>query len=166
MVVVRRALLCLSLLFVVAGLATGQEKGDKKKKGPQTPPAVLQIEKQLAGLSLNDEQKTKVQAIVKEHAEKIRAAQQKTAEILTKEQIKERGDAARKAKSEGKKGKELAEAVAAASKVSPEQQAKLDEANKAVRDSVAAMRKAVIESLPAELKDKLDGTAPKKKKNK
>ena len=146
-----------------ASLALGQAADAPKKAKQQTPPQVAQFAKQVETLGLTSDQKTKVDEVLKAFTAKIRAAQKATTEVLTPEQVTARGEANRKAKSEGKKGKELADAVAAAANVTPDQQKKLDEASKAVRENVAAMRKAVDELLTAEQRTKLGGSTAKKK---
>ena len=163
----RRSFVGLLLVAVAASGVWAQEKGDKKKKkGPQRHAQVVQLERQLETVGLSDEQKEKVKELVKEHEAKVTAAQQKVNELLTPEQRKARAEATEKAKGEGKKGKDLAEAVSAATKLTPEQQAKSDEAAKGVRDAVTAMRKAVVDTLTPEQKAKLNaGGGGKKKKN-
>lgn len=164
MTLIRR--LCASLLLVAIATTGGwsQDKAEKNaKKGPAKLPQVAQLEKQLDGLGLSAEQNTKVKALLEEHGKKIAAAQQKATEVLTPEQRKARNEAAQKAKGEGKKGKELSDATAAAVKLSPEQQKSFDEASLALKDAVTAMRKAVLESLTPEQRTKLEGATKKKK---
>lgn len=161
--VVRTAL----LLLVALGTSNvwAQAKGEKKaKKGPQKPQAVAQLEKQIEGLTLTDEQSAKVKAILKEYEPKLNEAAQKVAASMTAEQRKARQEATQKAKGEGKKGKELAEAIAASVKLTAEQQKQADAAQQAQRDVAAAMKKAVLEALPADQRAKLETPAKKKKK--
>jgi len=163
---IRRSLVGLMLVAVATSGAWAQDKGDKKKKkGAQRPQPIAQLEKQLEGLGLSDEQNAKVKSIIKEHEGKILAAQQKANDVLTPEQRKARAEAGQKAKGEGKKGKDLAEAVSSAVNLTPEQKAKSEEATKGVRDAVDGMRKAVLETLTPDQRAKLGGEGKKKKKN-
>ncbi len=149
-----------STSFFSTSLVAQDAKGKKKKGGDQTPPAVAQLQKQLDGLDLNDEQKAKVKEIVAQHTTKIADAQKKVTALLTPEQRKARQEAAAKAKADGKKGKEAADAVNAALNLSADDKAKLDAANKEAADVVAEMRKAVAGVLTDAQKEKAGLNAP------
>lgn len=163
---IRRSCVGLLLVAVATCGVWAQEKGEKKKKkGPQRAQQVAQLEKQLEGLGLSEEQNAKVKGIIKDHEAKIAAAQQNANSLLTPDQRKARAEATQKAKGEGKKGKELADAATAAAKLTPDQVEKSEAANKAVREAVDTMRKAVLDALTPEQRTKLEGATKKKKKN-
>ena len=109
---------------------------------------------------LTDEQQAKVKALAAEHAPKINAARQKAA--LSAEQKAARSKALKDNKAAGKKGKEARAAVDAASKLTDEQKAAMDETRKAS----AAYNAAVVALLSPEQKQKQGIKAPKKGKKK
>lgn len=138
----------------------GQEK--KKKKGGNDPTARVKAKLDAAELPADVLEKAK--KIVDEHAPKIKEAQAKVDAVLTDEQKKARREAQQAAKAAGKKGKEAADAVAAALKLTDEQKTKMEEAQKALAAANADMNKALREVLSAEQQEKV-GIKGKKKKN-
>lgn len=160
--------LTLAVTLVIAIAATGtaqaQEKG-KKKVGGGAPPAVAALKGQIDKLELKDDAKKKVDALMAEHEPKVAAAQKKVNDLLTADQKKARAEASAKAKSDGKKGKEAADAVNAAMGLTGDQKAKFDAAQAELQAAIGAMRKAVGESLSDEQKAKAGLNAnPKAKK--
>ncbi|MFO0902101.1 MAG: Spy/CpxP family protein refolding chaperone [Pirellulales bacterium] len=163
---IRFVAVALVVALASTSLVAQEAKGKKKKGGDQTPQAIAQLQKKLDELGLSDEQKAKIKEIVAQHSPKVAEAQKKAGSVLSPEQRKVRQEAMAKAKSDGKKGKEAAEAVAAALNLSADDKAKLEAANKEAADAVAAMRKAVSDVLTDEQKAKAGLNAPVKGKKK
>lgn len=88
-----RSLAVLALTLLVALPLVAQEKKGKKKGkgGDQVPPAVAAVQKQLAGLDLNDEQEGKIKELVTQFSGKLADAQKKAAAVLTPEAQSEEG---------------------------------------------------------------------------
>lgn len=146
----------LAVVIALPLAAAQKEAKDKeKKKGGGGPVAALK--KQISDLDLTAEQKTKIDDIFAESTPKIEAAMKKAGDGP-----KKLADAREKAKGEGKKGKELAEAAKSAAKLTPDEQAGVDELEKAT----SGMRSAVAAVLTDEQKDKAGLTKKKKKKDK
>ena len=141
----------LTLSFVVPAVAA-----DKKKKTP----VAIKVPK---SIELTAEQKTKLDALNKEFGPKLAECRKKQASIITADQKKARAEAMKKAKADGKKGKELRAAVNAALAITADQKTKQAETKKAM----AALNKQIKTQLAALLTDeqkaKLKGG--KKKKN-
>ena len=160
--------LTLAVTLVIAIAATcaaqAQEKGKKKKGGDGTPPAIAALKGQIEKLELKDDAKKKVEALIAEHEPKIAAAQKKVNDLLTAEQKKARAEATAKAKSDGKKGKEAADAINAAIGLTGDEKAKFDAAQAELQAAIGALRKAVGESLTDEQKAKAGLNAKAKKK--
>ena len=74
---------------------------DKKKKKA---PTAVKVHK---SIELTADQKTKVEALNKEFGPKLAECRKKAASIITADQKKARTEAMKKAKADGKKGKEL-----------------------------------------------------------
>lgn len=146
----------LTLVLSLGVLAEdGEKKVEKKpgKGGEKAAPQVVQLPKEI---ELSAEQKEKVAAINKEFAPKMADANKALNAVLTEDQRKARAEAMKKAREEGKKGKDAAEAVAAATKVTDDQKAKVDEAQKAVN----AVRKEALEKVAAVLTDDQKAKVP------
>ena len=141
----------LTLSFVAPAVAA-----DKKKKTP----VAIKVPK---SIELTAEQKTKLDALNKEFGPKLAECRKKQASIITADQKKARAEAMKKAKADGKKGKELRAAVNAALAITADQKTKQAETKKAM----AALNKQIKTQLAALLTDeqkaKLKGG--KKKKN-
>jgi len=131
--------------------ADAQNEG-KKKKGGADPTAAMA--KKLESVELTAEQKTKLEAINKEHGPKLKDAQAKVDKVLTPEQIKARREAQQANKAAGKKGKEATDALNAALKLTAEQQKAWEDAQKGLRDAQTAYNTAVARILTAKQKEK------------
>ena len=99
---------------------------DKKKK--KTPVAV----KVPKSIELSAAQKTKLDALNKEFGPKLAECKAKAGSIVTKDQKKARVEALKKAKADGKKGKELRAAADAALALTADQKAQQAETKKAM----------------------------------
>lgn len=108
----------LMVLLVSSTHAADEAKG-KGKKGEITPgQQVFAIPKEI---TLTEDQKTKLEAIKKEHGPKVSELTKKLDESLTDEQKKARKEAADKARADGKKGKDLQATVEEALKLTDDQ---------------------------------------------
>jgi hypothetical protein len=136
----------------------------EEKKGKKAPDPTAGVAKKLEAVELTAEQKTKIDAIKAEHGPKLTAAQEKVSKALTPEQVKARREAMAAAKAAGKKGKEAAEDVKAALKLTPEQEKGFADAEKELRDCTAAFTKAVVDVLTDEQKEKAKLGGKKKPK--
>lgn len=154
-----RTLFTLALAIVIASpLLAAEGKKGKKKAKPQEPAA--QLLKSLEKAELTAEQVDKIKELAAACAEKIKAIEEKAG--LTPEQKKARQEAQAKAKEEGKKGKEVMEAVMAAMNLSDAQKAAMKE----VEQLRAGLRKEALALLSAEQKAKAGVKEPGKKAKK
>ena len=147
----------LLLMVLVLAVAAPLAAEDKKKKKPGKRPAArsrIQIPK---GVELSAKQKEKVEALRKEYGPKFVALRKKQA--LSKDVRGARAEAIKKAKAEGKKGKELRAAVAAAVRLTDEQKA----AQAKMRALQKEIRAAVMALLTDEQRAKLSKRGGKKK---
>ena len=119
----------------------------------------------LAGLEISDDQKAKLGEIQKEFGPKLLEAMKAMDGILTPEQKQARAEAGKAARDAGKKGKEMADAVEAALKLSDDQKAKFTEARKQMGEIEKGLRAKVTEVLTAEQKAKLQKKPAKAPKN-
>lgn len=134
----------LGLLAVLTALPVlGEETKEKKKKGNNLDNH--QVYKLPDTITLDDAQKEKLAALKKEYADKLKAAVQKQNDVLTADQKKARGEAAKAAKEAGKKGKEAQAEIEAAMNLTPEQKEKKATADKEVGE------------LSKEIRGKLEG---------
>jgi len=154
-----RTLLTLALAVVVASplLAADGKRGKKAPPKPQDPAAgILQS---LEKAELTDEQVAKIKELAAKTAEKVKAVEEKAA--LTPEQKKARQEAQKKAKDEGKTGKEATDAVMAAMNLSDAQK----EAMKEVGELRAELKKQAVALLTPEQKEKAGVKEGRKKAN-
>ena len=159
-------LLVAILVLAVAIPAQAQEE-KKKKKSPANaqPTAIAQLMKSLekAG-GITDEQEVKIKAIVAKHKDKL-------VELHGPEANKAMNEARKAGTEAGKKGKELAAAVRAASGLSEEKLKQLDELTEVTTVTTTALKKEVLAVLTEEQREKsgiklpakAGGDAPKKK---
>ena len=110
----------LTLSFVAPAVAA-----DKKKKTP----VAIKVPK---SIELSAAQKTKLDALNKEFGPKLAECKAKAGSIVTKDQKKARVEALKKAKADGKKGKELRAAADAALALTADQKAQQAETKKAL----------------------------------
>jgi Skp family chaperone for outer membrane proteins len=158
-------LLIASCLMGLVTIGFAQNEGKKKKGGAADPTAKLR--KSLEESDLGADLKEKIGKIIDEHAPKLKEAQAKVDGVLTDDQRRAKKAAQKAAKDAGKKGKEAAAEVAAAVKLTDEQQKKSDEATAELNAARAEMNKAINALLTDEQQQKLGtkGGKGKKKKN-
>ena len=130
---------------------------DKKKKKA---PTAVKVPK---GIELTADQKTKVDDLNKEFGPKLSECRKKAASIITADQKKARAEATKKAKADGKKGKELRAAANAAFAITAGQKKQQVEVGKAMKALNKEIRTKFAALLTDEQKAKLKGD--KKKKN-
>ncbi len=133
----------------------GAKKGAKKegaKKGRRNPGAQLAagVMKRLAKVNLTEEQTAKIKKLAEAHGAKM--AEARKAAGLTKEQQQARQEAMKAAKADGKKGKELRDAVAAATKMSEEQKAAMAKAGAMQKEFMTAVQEVLTDEQKAALK--------------
>jgi hypothetical protein len=150
----------LALLLVVGPVFAAPAK--KSAAAPKNTVAYYStIDKQLTPVKLTDDESAKLDALKKDYEQKFKDAYAKT-EVLTPDQKKAGDDARSAAKADGKKGKELTQAVADAEKLTDEQKAKRKDANK----DLAALRKEfrgkVLDLLTDDQKKQLADAKPAK----
>lgn len=151
------SLLLLSFVFCVTSAPAQQEKGKKKKDGPNQ--AVEAAFALLKDIDLTADQKEKFDALKKEYGPKLSELSQKVNGIYTADQKKARQEAAKEAKDSGKKGKEAKAAVDAAIKLTDEQKKQIDE----VQPKLEALQKEIREKLTGLLTDDQKAKLPKAK---
>ena len=141
----------LTVAFVAPAVAA-----DKKKKTPVAIKAPKSIE-------LTADQKTQLDALNKEFGPKLAECKAKANSIITADQKKARAEATKKAKADGKKGKELRAVANAAFAITADQKAQQTETKKAMGALQKEIRTQFAALLTDEQKAKLK--AGKKKKN-
>ena len=129
---------------------------DKKKKAP----IAVKVPK---GIELTADQKTKLDVLNKEFGPKLAECRKKAASIITADQKKARAAATKKAKADGKKGKELRTAANAAFAITADQKTQQAECKKAMGALQKQIRTQFAALLTDEQKAKIK--AGKKKKN-
>jgi Spy/CpxP family protein refolding chaperone len=143
------------LLTLVLAVAAPLSAADKKKKKPgKKAPVAVQVPK---GIELSEEQKQKVAELNKKYAPQLVEARKKIG--LSKEQRQARAEAFKKARADGKKGKEIREAANAAAKLTDDQKAAADK----LRTLQGEIRKALMGVLTDEQKAGLRKGGAKKK---
>ena len=117
---VRLMVVCGLMVSMVSSIGMAQDAQGKGKKK-----AAMEAGQQIFTLpneiTLTDDQKTKLEAIKKEHGPKLSELTKKMDESLTDEQKKARKAAGDKARADGKKGKDLQAAVDEALKLTDDQ---------------------------------------------
>ena len=116
-----------------------------------------------AGLTLTAEQKAKMDELCKDLGPKLMTIMKKM-DTLTPEQKKAQAEAMKAARDAGKKGKEAADAVAAALKLTDEQKAKQAEMRKEMAPLEKELREKVMAVLTSEQKEQLKKKAEGAKK--
>lgn len=153
-----KCLLSLALCGIVMSSAMAQDAAKKKKNQPAKEQPAVQLPKEI---ELTEEQKTKVAALEKEYGPKMKELREKLNKIMTEEQKKARLDVMKEAREkgkEGKKGKELAEAIKSAMKLTEEQQKTYDEADK----KIVALRQEILEKVKPLLTDEQKAKLPQR----
>ena len=143
-------------LLAVAFVAPAVAADKKKKKAPSAVKVPKSIE-------LTADQKTKLDALNKEFGPKLAECKKKANSIITADQKKARAVAMKKAKADGKKGKELRTAVNAAVAITADQKSQQAECKKATSALQKQIKTQFAALLTDEQKAKIKGG--KKKKN-
>ena len=162
-----RMVLTLAVALLIAGpVLAGPKKHDGKKCDKDAAsPATKMVDQITKGLTLTDDQKTKLDDIKKEFDPKLAAAV-KAQDVLTPEQKQAGKDAAKAAKADGKKGKDLKQAVEEATKATAEQKTKMSDAAKDVKSLHKDLREKVLALLTPDQKEQLKPKSKPKKDKK
>lgn len=152
-----RTLVALSLVVLLATFARAEDKKEAKKPAKQPAPAIS-FPKQI---TLDEKQQTALDALNKEYGPQLKELSARENKILTPERRKAGNEAAKAAKADGKKGKEIAEARDAAWKLSDDEKAQLKEINTARGKLMKEVNKKKAAILTDAQKEQLK---PKKKK--
>lgn len=156
------SLLAVALIFAASMNLQAQEEKKKQKKGNNPTEASLleQTFKAIQKAEITAEQETAIKALIKEIAPKIVEAQTKAGSMLTNEQKKARGEALKKAREEGLKGKAVQDAANAALNLSEEEAKKYKEAVAGAEQANKELKEKVMALLTEEQRAKL-GVKPK-----
>lgn len=150
-----RTVLAMAVALLIAVPVLAQEKPKKGGGGrPGMRPFAYQL-RMLEGLNLSSEQKSKVDALVKELSPKMQEATKARQGILSEEQNKAFFAAMRSAREAGKQGKEMMDAAMAEAKVTDEQKAKFAEVEKKTMEVQKEFTDQVRELLTPEQRDEL-----------
>ena len=152
----KRTITILSACLMAVAFGAPAVAADKKKKTP----VAVKVPK---SIELTADQKTKVEALNKEFGPKLAECRKKAASIITADQKKVRTEATKKAKADGKKGKELRAAVNAAVAITADQKAQQAECKKVMGALQKQIKTQFAALLTDEQKAKIKGG--KKKKN-
>lgn len=154
-----KCLLSLSLAaFLLSPVMAEDAKPKKARPNARKEQPAVQLPKDI---TLTDEQKTKVAELEKEYAPKMKELREKLDKVMTEEQKKARQDVMKEAREkgkEGRKGKELQQAIKDAMKLTEEQQKSYDEADK----KVTALRLEILEKVKPLLTDEQKAKLPKR----
>ena len=156
----RRVFVLVMALLIATPLLAQRPKKAAKKAPPC--PAAQRLEQWTKGLSLTDEQKTKLDPVKKEFGPKLMDLMKKREAVFTPEQKQARAEALKAAAKEGKKGRDLYAAGDAAVTLSDEQKAKTAEIRKESGQVEKDLRAALMDVLTPEQKDQLKKAQPKK----
>ncbi|HVX60852.1 MAG TPA: hypothetical protein VHC19_09625 [Pirellulales bacterium] len=139
-------------------------KAGKKGKKVQATPAAFKLPD---AITLTAEQQAKVDELKTEYAGKLQDAMKKVNDIYTPEQRKALREARKTAAAEGKKGKQLKQAVDAAVEISADQKQTLADAQKELASLQKEVREKVVALLTDEQKQhiKVKGKGKGKGKN-
>jgi hypothetical protein len=152
----KKTLTILTACVLAVSFVTPVMAADKKKK--KAPTAV----KVPMGIELTADQKTKVDALNKEFGPKLAECRKKAAGIITADQKKARAEAVKKAKADGKKGKEVQAAANAALAITADQKTQQAECKKAMGALNKEIKTQFAALLTDEQKAKLKGGKKKK----
>ena len=154
-IIMKKTITILSACFLAVAFVAPAVAADKKKKTP----VAVKVPK---SIELSADQKAKVDALNKEFGPKLAECRKKAASIITADQKKARAEAMKKAKADGKKGKELRAVVNAAVAITADQKAQQSECKKAMGALNKEIRTQFAALLTDEQKAKIKGG---KKKN-
>ena len=152
----KKTLTILTACVLTVSFVTPVMAADKKKKKA---PTAVKVPK---GIELTADQKTKVDALNKEFGPKLAECRKKAAGIITADQKKARTEAVKKAKADGKKGKEVQAVANAAVAITDDQKAQQAETKKAMGALNKEIRTQFAALLTDEQKAKLKGGKKKK----
>lgn len=154
-----KCLLTLNLAaFLLLPVMAEDAKPKRAKPNARKEQPAVQLPKDI---TLTDDQKTKVAELEKEFAPKMKELREKLDKVMTEEQKKARLEVMKEAREkgkEGKKGKELAQAIKDAMKLSEEQQKSYDETDK----QIVALRHEILEKVKPLLTDDQKEKLPKR----
>ena len=153
----KKIITILTACVLTVSFAAPAVAADKKKKKA---PTAVKVPK---SIELTADQKTKLDALNKEFGPKLAECKAKANSIITADQKKAKAEAMKKAKADGKKGKELRDAVNAAVAITADQKAQQAECKKATSALQKQIRTQFAALLTDEQKAKIK--AGKKKKN-
>lgn len=148
-----KSVLGLLLLAVIAPASAAEEPAKGKK-----PPLDQQVQRRFElpeAIALTADQKTKLEAIKKEYASKVKELIEKREGILTAEQKEARKAAQKEARQGGKKPKEIQEAAFAALKLSGDQLKQYTAAEDGIKKIDKEIRGKIEELLTADQKANL-----------
>ena len=144
----------LSLFLLAFAVITPTFAADKANKAKKKKPAPVAI-KAPKGIELSADQKTALADLNKELGPKLAACRKEAAGIITADQKKARTEAMKKAKADGKKGKELRAAANAAVAITADQKAQQAECKKAMGAIQKEVRAGLADILTDEQKAQL-----------
>ncbi len=151
-----RTTLLLALAAVLASplmAADDKKKPQKGNKGRRNPAAnAVKFPK---GVEASEEQQAALKKLQEEFSPQLVALNKKQRDILTTDQIKARAAARKQAVADGKKGKDVRDAVAAAGEITAEQKTQLAALQKERRALTKKIQAAVVGLLTDEQKAKL-----------
>ena len=157
---VRMILALAVVLLIAAAPLAAKERGEKK--APPCPAAAV-VDRIVKDLTLTAEQTTKLDELKKEYGPKLMEAAKK-GDVLTPEQKKAAADARAAAKAAGKKGKDAAADIDAATKITDEQKAKIADCRKECGALSKELGEKVKAVLTAEQKEQIKKAHDEKKK--
>jgi Spy/CpxP family protein refolding chaperone len=141
-------------LMVVGDLSAAEQKHRHEgSRGGQ--PGIDRVDMMLKGLTLSEEQKSKIDAVKKEYAPKFKEGGEKLDGILTAEQKADRDEAVKSAKTAGKERREIRQAGMSAVKLTDEQKAKTAEAVKGMQAVQKEFREKIMSVLTPEQKEQV-----------
>jgi hypothetical protein len=146
-------------LLITSSIVAAERK--KAAKQPPKCPAAAAAERLLAGITLTEEQKTKIGEITKEFGPKMLELNNKRNAIVPPEKMKAGAEARKTATAAGAKGKAVQDAVDAAMKLTDEEKAKMAEVRKEMQPLEKGLREKVMALLTAEQKEEIKKRAPK-----
>ncbi|RMG34669.1 MAG: hypothetical protein D6725_13840, partial [Planctomycetota bacterium] len=151
----------LALIVSLSALPALADQAKKKgKKAGKKKPAAVAVEKLVpksVAETLTDEQKEKIRAIAKDYQPKLAELRKKLAGAITPQQRKARAEALKKARAEGKKGKEALKAAEEAAGLTEDQKKQVAEIQKQIAELTREMRAKIAEVLTPEQRAKLPG---------
>ncbi len=156
-----RTAFALGLLMIVASPAFAAVGAKKPGQSKTTVAYYKTIDQTLKPVTLTDDEKTKLDALKKEYEQKFEDAYAKK-DVLTPEQKKAGDEARAAAKADGKKGKELTQAVADAEKITDEQKQKIKDANVSLTSLRGEFKGKVLDLLTDAQKKEIDAAKPKR----